>query len=112
LVDRYESFKGTTCASGQEKYSPSLTQKIDVEFFVSNIGTYLQTTLPHIRDHNFIPANVRTSHLMHVISMTLYQEPWCCLKTLTLRIGPEDSIGFGNECCHSSTENNNNKKNG
>ena len=104
-VDTYQSFVGTTCASGQEKYAPSLTQKIDVELFVSNIGTSSQTTLPHIRDHIFIPANVRTSHLMHVISMTLYQGPWCCLKTLTLRIGPEGSTDFGNECCHSSTEN-------
>ena len=70
-IDRYQSFVGTTCASGQEKYSPSLNQKIEVELFVSNIGTSSQTTLPHIRDHIFIPANVRTSHLMHVISMTL-----------------------------------------
>jgi len=44
-ADRYESFEGLTCPPGQEKYSPSLTQKIDVELFVSNIGTYLQTTL-------------------------------------------------------------------
>jgi len=75
LADKYESFEGTTCTSGQEKYTPSLTQKMNVELFVSNIGTHLQNTLLHIQDHNFIPANVRTSHLMHVISMTLYQEP-------------------------------------
>ena len=43
LLQKTTKYFCLNCASGQEKYSPSLTQKIDVELFVSNIGTYLQT---------------------------------------------------------------------